>query len=517
MKFKPRIRTEAIDHYRLQHRALVLTSYSIIGVDHIKLPDLSTDEAINMLKTDPSVEYVEPNYILYLTATPNDPNFGLLWGLHNSGQTVNGIAGTPDADIDGPEAWNLNVGNANVIVAVVDSGVFTSHPDLSANIWINPGEIPGNGIDDDLNGYIDDRNGWDFHDNDADPDDLNGHGTHVAGTVAAIANNGIGIAGVNWNARIMALKFTDAEGSGSTSDAIKCILYASAMGAKVINNSWGGGGFSQALKDAIDASPAVVVCAAGNSGFNNDSIPHYPSNYSSPNLIAVAASNQNDNLAVFSNYGSTSVDVAAPGVNILSTLNNGGYGYKDGTSMATPHVSGLAALLWGWSWSSVSGNRILAASDIVTRIIRTVDPLPLLSGKVVSGGRINAFKALGGDGENEDGTGGCFIATAAFGSLDTPQVKILRKFRDDFLEITPFGRMMVRTYYRYSPEAAKIIRDHESLRWGVRQALIPIVGISQGLLYIGPLKALIFVTSILGIGSILMVVLNKKLRHRRPD
>jgi hypothetical protein len=279
------------------------------------------------------------------------------------------------------------------------------------------------------------------------------------------------------------------------------------MGAKVINNSWGGGSFSQSLKDAIDASPAVIVCAAGNSGFNNDTIPHYPSNYTSPNLIAVTATDQNDNLTYFSNYGFSSVDVAAPGVNILSTLNNGGFGYKNGTSMATPHVSGLAALLWGWTLSSTSGNRILAAPDIVQRIIQTVDPLPSLSGKIVSGGRINAFKALG------EG-GGCFIATAAFGSIDSPQVQILRKFRDVFLKTNPFGRIIVRIYYRFSPDFAEMIKDHENLRRGVRLILIPIAGISHGLVYIGRLNVLVLFITIFLIGSVLTAALNRKSGNR---
>src|SRR4030042_5959750 len=487
VKFKPGIRLDANEYYKTQHRVKTIGSFSIIGVDHLKLPEsLTVEDAITLFKKNPGVEYSEPNYYWDITSIPNDPNFALLWGLHNTGQSVNGTSGKADADIDAPEAWDLNIGSGNVIVAVIDSGVYVQHPDLAANIWVNPGEIPGNGIDDDLNGLIDDINGWDFFDNEKDPNDLNGHGTHVAGTIGAVGNHNNGVAGVSWGAKIMALNFTAADGSGSTSDAIKCIEYANAKGAHVINNSWGGGSYSQALKDAIDASPAVVVCASGNDGFNNDVISHYPSNYSSSNLIAVAATDQNDNPAYFSNYGFALVDVAAPGVNILSIFNNGGYGYKNGTSMAAPHVSGLAALLWGRSWPSNAENRILTASDIVQRIIQTVDPLPSLSGKTASGGRINAFKALGGSDENgEDGNGGCFIATAAFGSITEPHVATLRQFRDRFMKTNAFGRAVTHLYSRHSTKWAAIIRDHDSLRWIARTALLPVVGLSRMVLFLG--------------------------------
>jgi subtilisin family serine protease len=200
--------------------------------------------------------------------------------------------------------------------------VDVNHPDLQSNIWTNTGETPGNGIDDDGNGYIDDVNGWDFYVNDNDPRDAHGHGTHVAGTIAAVGNNGIGITGVSWSAKIMALRFLDAWGSGTTADAISAIEYASAMGADIINNSWGNSTYtpSEPLKEAIEASGALVVCAAGNSGWNNDTlIPHYPSSYQSANIIAVAASDQDDDPAYFSNYGPFSVHVAAPGTNIYST------------------------------------------------------------------------------------------------------------------------------------------------------------------------------------------------------
>jgi len=280
-------------------------------------------DAIEKLRKNPSVEYAEPNYIWKaFETTPDDPDFNLQWGLHNTGQS----GGTYDADIDAPGAWDISFGTKSVIIAVVDSGVAYDHPDLIDNIWINTGETScTDGIDNDSNGYADDCYGWDFYDNDNDPMDLLDHGTHVAGTIAAAGNNSQGVTGVMWNARIMPLRFLDAFGYGSTSDAILAIDYANAMGADVINNSWGGGGFSQALKDIIDLSPAVVACAAGNGGLdgigdNNDAIPFYPASYTSSNIIAVAATNRNDNLASFSNFGPTSVDVGAPGVSIYSTV-----------------------------------------------------------------------------------------------------------------------------------------------------------------------------------------------------
>ena len=501
VKFKPQARLSALSEYQDRHTLSSIQAFSTIGVEHLKLPEgLDVVSAVKMMQSDPNVEYVEPNYIYKITANPNDPYFGLLWGLNNTGQNVNGTVGKAGADIDAVQAWDKTTGTPNVIVAVIDSGVLTSHPDLAANIWVNPGEIPGNGIDDDLNGFIDDVNGWDFVFNDSTPDDENGHGTHVAGTIAAVGNNKIGVTGVSWNAKIMVLRAFDKDGFGTVAAEINSIMYASSKGAHVINCSWGGPGFSQSLKDAIDASPAVVVCASGNGGNdsigdNNDSIPHYPSGYSSANIIAVAATDQGDELAYFSNYGPTTVDVAAPGVNILSTWNDGDYQYLQGTSMSTPHVSGLAALLWGYSGSSASQNRLLAAGDIISRIRSTVDPLPSLSGLIASGGRINADKALGGSGEDDDEGSGCFIATAAYGSFTAPHVKILRNFRDRYLKSNDCGRAFVRFYYRNSPEWAKTIQGNASLRWVMRTALLPIVGFSWLALQIGifPLLASLFI------------------------
>ncbi|MGD8613095.1 MAG: S8 family serine peptidase, partial [Desulfobacterales bacterium] len=321
VKFRSEVRQEAAAAYRYWFDITTQRTFAINGYQQVRLPEgTDVEEALELYLEDPDVEHAEPNYIVSANmAPPDDTYFNRLWGLHNTAQNVNGTNGTHDADIDALDAWDTTTGGSNVVVAVIDSGVDVNHPDLQANIWINPAETPNNGIDDDGNGYIDDVNGWDFLLNDKDPRDANGHGTHVAGTIAAIGDNNKGVTGVSWSARIMALRFLDAWGLGSTANAIAAIEYANAEGADVINNSWGGGGYVQALKDAIDASDAVVVCAAGNSGRNNDDNPHYPSGYTSANIIAVAASDQNDQLAAFSNYGAVSVDVTAPGINIYST------------------------------------------------------------------------------------------------------------------------------------------------------------------------------------------------------
>ena len=238
------------------------------------------------------------------------------------------------------------------MVAIIDTGIDYTHPDLAANIWTNPGEIAGDGIDNDGNGYVDDVHGYDFVNNDGDPMDDHFHGTHTAGTVGAVGNNGVGVTGVNWQVKLMALKFLGASGSGSVSGAVSALEYAVTMGVRLSNNSWGGGGYSQALYDAIKNSQVighVFVAAAGNSGVNSDLQPAYPASYDLDNIISVAAIDSSDNLASFSNRGVVTVDLAAPGVAVLSTVLGGGYASYSGTSMATPHVTGAAALALGLS------------------------------------------------------------------------------------------------------------------------------------------------------------------------
>lgn len=359
----------------------LLRAFTIVpGLEHIGLSGPEVDRAIEILMRLPHVLYAEPDFLVYEAAIPNDPYFGDQWGLNSSS----------DIDIDAPEAWDLTTGDPNLVVAVIDSGIQPDHPDLAANLWINPGEIAGNGADDDGNGYVDDLHGWDWYYEDNDPSDGSGHGTHVAGTVGAAGNNGVGVSGVVWQGKLMALKFLSDRGSGYTSDAIRALEYAVDKAVRVSNNSWGGGSYSQALSDAIGAAGSaghLFVAAAGNDGRNNDATPSYPSSYGHDNIIAVAAVDQSGALTSWSNYGASSVDIGAPGSSILSTTIRSGYAYKSGTSMAAPHVTGVAALLYGlhpdWSYGQVR-NQILSAAR----------PLASLQGKTASGGMVNAGTAL---------------------------------------------------------------------------------------------------------------------------
>ncbi|MEW6417168.1 MAG: S8 family serine peptidase [Nitrospirota bacterium] len=291
-----------------------------IGVHRIKLPHkMSVEDAVKYYKAEPDVEYAEPNYIVKKATIPNDPDFSKLWGLNNTGQI-----GTTDADIDAPEAWDITTGSNDVIIAVIDTGVAYNHPDLAENIWINTEEQNGTpGSDDDGNGYIDDIYGWDFIDNDGYPEDYDSHGTHVSGTIAAKGNNEIGIAGVMWLAKIMPIRFLGVSGWGDTGKAAEAIVYAADNGARIINASWGSRGYSQALYEAIEYAQSknvLFVAAAGNEGNNNDTNPFYPASYNLTNIISVAATDYNDKLASFSNYGANSVDLAAPGVDIYSSI-----------------------------------------------------------------------------------------------------------------------------------------------------------------------------------------------------
>lgn len=288
-----------------------------------------------------NVAIASPDFRFSLNAVPNDPSYPSLWGLENNGAT-----GLVDADIDASQAWNYGT-STSVVVAVIDTGIDYTHPDLQANIWTNTREVAGNGIDDDSNGYVDDIRGWNFVAGTNNPMDDNSHGTHVAGTIAAVGNNGIGVTGVAWNAKVMALKFLDSSGSGLLSGAVSAIDYARTNGAKIINASWGGGSFSSVLDSAIQrfySAGGIFIAAAGNEASNNATVGSYPANYN--NVISVAASTSSDTLASFSNYG-TNVEIAAPGASILSTVPGNAYSSFSGTSMAAPHVAGAMALLWG--------------------------------------------------------------------------------------------------------------------------------------------------------------------------
>lgn len=365
----------------------LVRKFARLGWQQVQLPaGMSISDAVARYKASGQFTSVEPNYIYHATTTSfNDPKAVSLWGLTR---------------IQAPNAWDTTTGSANVVVAVVDTGVDYNHPDLSANIWKNTGEVAGNGVDDDGDGYIDDVHGYDMANHDGDPMDDKGHGTHVAGTIGAVGNNGIGVAGINWTVKILPMKFMKSDGTGNTADALACYDYLISLkkrgvNIRVVNNSWGGGGYSQSLKDAIDTAGSLgilTVCAAGNGGSdmvgdNNDVTPYYPANYDSPSLISVAASNQTDAIDSFSNYGATTVDIAAPGDSITSTYLNSGYISMSGTSMATPHVAGSAALL-------LAKNSTLTVADVKAALLNNVDKLSQWTGKVVSGGRLNLARAM---------------------------------------------------------------------------------------------------------------------------
>jgi len=397
VRFKTDIYKSAIDQIHAVVGASLLQNFAIVpNLQLVRVPaSMNLLDALKLYKKNPNVLYAEPNYIQRITQhsllTPNDSQYSQLWALHNTGQT----GGTPDADIDAPEAWEISTGSNSVVVAVIDTGVDYNHPDLSANMWRNTLDCNSNSIDDDGNGYKDDCYGIDTANNDSNPMDDHNHGTHVAGTIGARGNNAAGVVGVNWQVQIMACKFLNAGGSGTTAGAIACLQYVKSMkerGVNIIatNNSWGGGGFSQALYDAIVENMnagILFIAAAGNSSANNDTGDFYPANYYLPNVIAVAATTHTDALASFSNFGQYTVHVGAPGNNILSTTRNNTYSTFSGTSMATPHVTGLAALLKAQDptrdWKALR-NLILASGDAK----------PSLRGKTVSGRRINAYGAL---------------------------------------------------------------------------------------------------------------------------
>lgn len=617
----PRKSSNAV-HNKL-HSTLKEKLHIPFAVDHIKLLDtVSVMDAVKEYMNNPDVIHAQPNYIKRIHAVESE--YALLWAIHNTGQNVNNISGLLDADMDVLSFWNSGVANStgsgSIIIAVIDTGVNLAHEDLAENIWRNSNENE-NSVDDDNNGYIDDISGWDFVNNDNKPDDDNGHGSHVAGIIAADGSNGKGVTGVMQDAGIMPLKILTANGSGTTADEIKAIDYAINKGAKIINISFGGYAFdvleyealSQARREGI-----LVVASAGNDGLDNDIIPVYPASYGIghtvnnifypglDNIISVAASDQNDNLAWFSNYGAASVHIAAPGVNIFSAYAGGTNQYisLNGTSMAAPQVTGVAGLLWAVKGESTPYTTIKDA------LINNVDLNQCLSGKVVSKGRINAEQArtvavvlstppnftanrisitqinlswesaLGAEGYNiyrkhcsdpcsafsliytvaanataisdtgltpvscyeyiirsvttaeKSGDaavavqfalpgaggsgGGCFIATAAYGSYLSDEVVALRGFRDKYLisnfelQIAKFkiiipnvvGKAFVTFYYKYSPPIADYIKKHEAARITTKYILMPIV-------YSIKYPGIAFITGIL----LIAILIHKRRRH----
>jgi len=465
--------------------------------------------ALDAYKAQAGVAYAELDYTVSIALTPNDTSYGQLYGLNNTGQTIQGQVGTIDADIDAPEAWDQTTGSVKVVVGVIDTGIDYRHPDLYLNIWINQDEIPtavranltdvdsdgvitfydlnnavnqgagkitdrnangridggdllfttanggwADGVDQDpfstrgINySYIDDLVGWNFVANTNNPLDDNGHGTHVAGTIGAIGNNGVGVAGVNWRSSLAALKFLGASGSGSLSGAVLSVDYAVGNGMDLTNNSWGGGGYSTTLYNAINnarLADQLFVAAAGNAGTNIDASPSYPASYNLANVVAVAATDNRDNLAGFSNYGATTVDIAAPGVNILSTTPNGGYAYFSGTSMASPHVAGAAALI-------LAKDPTLTYAQVVSRLTGAGNfdpPNASLSGKVATG-RLNVHKALPGDSPPSFDSGPRVVAAAILGS--TTSVSGIRLTFSEAVNASTFNTSDLTAFTGFTP------------------------------------------------------------------
>ena len=341
------------------------------------------DTLIKRLSVNPAVAVAEPDYPLHALATPDDPDFGQLWGLLNTGQN----SGTAGADIKATDAWDISTGSHEVVIGVIDSGMDYNHPDLVDNRWVNPGDLPGSTY------------GYSTLNAELDPMDSDSHGTHVAGTIGATGNNGIGVVGVNWNVTLLPCQFLGPTG-GSTAGAIECINYFTdlklnhGVNVKATNNSWGGGSYSDTLRAAIESggdAGILFIAAAGNSGVDADSTPMYPAAYDLDAIVSVASTDRNDQLSIFtsgaSNYGAVSVDLGAPGSAILSTVPGGGYASYSGTSMASPHVAGAAALLW-------SVNPDITPLEMKSILMDSGDSLSALEGKTVSGKRLNLATAM---------------------------------------------------------------------------------------------------------------------------
>lgn len=398
VKFKSGVSQETIERLTAQrHDRVEDRIENVAGLDAIDdLDNADAATVVNEYSQLPEVEYAEPNYDIELDDAeplvpilPRDPQFGDQWALANSGQR----GGKQGADISATLAWATTTGSNKVVVAVLDSGVDYTHEDLAGNMWHRPASIEA--YHDDELGTMDDEFGFNAIDFASDPMDENGHGTHCAGIIGAEGENNIGIAGVNWKVQIMPLKFMNAGGFGTTKDAIEAINYVidrkkAGVNVRIISASWGSTQRSRALEDVIRKAyenDILFVAAAGNATANNDRTPHFPSSYNVPNVVSVAALDRNDELAKFSNYGLKSVAIAAPGVDILSTWLGNAYEEKSGTSMATPVVAGVAALV-------LAEHPRMSVDDLKKKLLASTDPIVALKGKTVTGGRINAAKAL---------------------------------------------------------------------------------------------------------------------------
>lgn len=408
---------EILAKFDPQHKSDLLAQLKKSGLEHLRTLELtsghfllaktqdgekSLSKALTDVESIPGVIYAEPNFIYHAidsahTLAPSDPSFELLWGLQNRGNNeplpAGGRSGTPGvsgADAQVEDAWKITRGSYQVRIAVIDTGIDYDHPDLKENVWTNTAEANGkSGVDDDKNGFVDDIHGFNFAVGNGDPKDGHGHGTHCSGTIAAKHDNGVGVAGMMDEATLIGVKFLADNGQGTAEGAIKSIDYATKLNVDIMSNSWGGGGYSKALEDAISAANKrgiIFIAAAGNNGTENDKTPHYPSNYQLPNVISVAAHTAQDTMAIFSNWGKKTVHIAAPGKNILSTMPNAKYGVMSGTSMATPHVSGAVGLLF-----ALEGR--LPVAELRERLVETAYPAPSYRGKVQKG-RLSAFNLL---------------------------------------------------------------------------------------------------------------------------
>jgi len=427
----PHVAGEVLVKVNVGKKGLFLAKKSILGIEIKKELNLlagqylllkseakSTSTLIQELSDMPEVAFAEPNFIYsaiasensvesMLTGTlsqkmtdaaPRDPLYGKLWGLSNTGTNEpdrngnsSGSQGMAGADVAAEAAWAISEGSKNVVIAVIDTGIDYNHPDLKNNIWTNPKEIPGNNIDDDNNGYIDDVHGWNAITQTGNPMDGNSHGTHCSGTIGAEHNNGVGVAGVMKKVSLMGVKFLTDEGSGSLADAVTAIDYATKLNVDIMSNSWGGGGFSQALEDAIKTAKhrgILFVAAAGNESNNNDSRASYPATYQVDNVISVASHTNADVLSSFSCFGKRTVHVAAPGSNVLSTTPGNEYKVYSGTSMATPHVAGVLGLLL-----AKEGKR-LPLLEVRNRLMATSVPQNNYRKTTAAGGRVSAYNLL---------------------------------------------------------------------------------------------------------------------------
>jgi subtilisin family serine protease len=388
VNFRPDASAEQREPALSALQATVIQRFDFIGVEHVRFgAPVSTARAIATLAASPAVEYAEPNYIVHAYVSPDDTRFPGMYQFENTGQT----GGTPGADIDAVHAWDLFTGDPELKVAILDTGINFTHPDLADNLWTNPIEAAGTaGVDDDHNGWVDDLHGVSYTSGGTPPNDDGGHGSHVSGTIAARGNNGIGVVGVNWRARLVAIKILDGGGQGNVANAIAGLQYAINVGAKVSNNSWGGGGYSQAVVDAITAAGQagmLFVAACGNRTRDNDVTPDYPSSYDSPYIVSVAATDASDQLTSTSSWGLTTVDLAAPGSLIQSTWLSNFYAIQSGTSMAAAVVTGVCALVAGRFPE-------LGPLEVRDLVLAAADTIPALTGKVATGGRANAYRAI---------------------------------------------------------------------------------------------------------------------------